>query len=45
MAALDPAITTAVGTARTDALGIAGILTAMVAVIWGALFLKKKFFG
>ena len=45
MAAIDPAISTAITTAQTDALSIAGVLTAMVAVIWGALFLKKKFFG
>ena len=45
MAAIDPAITTAISTAQTDSLALAGILTAMVAVIWGALFLKKKFFG
>lgn len=45
MAAIDPAVTTAISTAQTDSLALAGILTAMVAVIWGALFLKKKFFG
>ena len=44
-AAIDPAVTTAIATAQTDSLALAGILTAMVAVIWGALFLKKKFFG
>lgn len=45
MAAIDPAITAAISTAQTDSLAMAGMLTAMVAVIWGALFLKKKFFG
>lgn len=44
-AAIDAAVTTAISTAQTDALSVAGTLTAMVAVIWGALFLKKKFFG
>lgn len=44
-AAIDAAVTTAISTAQTDALSIAGTLTAMVAVIWGALFLKRKFFG
>lgn len=45
MAAVDPAVATAISTAQTDALSVAGTLTAMVAVIWGALFLKRKFFG
>lgn len=45
LAAIDPAVTTAITTAQTDALQLAGVLTAMVAIIWGALFLKKKFFG
>lgn len=44
-AAIDAAVTTAISTAQTDALSVAGILTAMVAVIWGALFIKRKFFG
>lgn len=44
-AAVDPAVTTAISTAQTDALTVAGVLTAMVAVIWGAMFIKRKFFG
>lgn len=44
-AAVDAAVSTAIATAQTDALTIAGVLTAMVAVIWGALFIKRKFFG
>lgn len=44
-AAIDAAVTAAITTAQADALTMAGVLTAMVAVIWGALFLKKKFFG
>ena len=44
-AAIDAAVSTAISTAQTDALTLAGVMTAMVAVIWGALFLKKKFFG
>lgn len=44
-AAVDAAVTTAISTAQTDALSVAGVLTAMVAVIWGALFIKRKFFG
>lgn len=44
-AAIDAAVTAAISTAQADALTMAGVLTAMVAVIWGALFLKKKFFG
>ena len=44
-AAIDAAVTTAISTAQADALTMAGVLTAMVAVIWGALFLKRKFFG
>ena len=44
-AAVDPAVSTAIATAQTDALTVAGVLTAMVAVIWGALFIKRKFFG
>ncbi len=38
-AAVDAAVSTAISTAQTDALTVAGSLTAMVAVIWGALFL------
>ena len=44
-AAVPAEVTTAISTAQADALSVAGILTAMVAVIWGALFLKRKFFG
>lgn len=44
-AAIDAAVTTAITTAQADALTMAGVLTTMVAVIWGALFLKRKFFG
>ncbi|MFM2276396.1 MAG: hypothetical protein RL211_2268 [Pseudomonadota bacterium] len=44
-AAVDPAVTAAISTAQVDALTVAGLLTAMVAVIWGAMFIKRKFFG
>jgi Inovirus Coat protein B len=44
-AALDPQITTAIADARTDSLAVAGLMTTMCAVVWGAMFLKKKFFG
>ena len=45
MAAVPAEVTAAIATAQADSLVVAGILTAMVAVIWGALFLKRKFFG
>jgi uncharacterized membrane protein len=44
-AALDTQITTAISEAKADSLMLAGAMTAMVAIIWGAMFLKKKFFG
>ena len=44
-AAVDPAVLTAVATAQADGLIVAGVMTTMVAVIWGAMFIKRKFFG
>ena len=44
-AAVSADVLAAISTAQADALSVAGILTAMVAVIWGALFIKRKFFG
>lgn len=44
-AAVPAEVSAAISSASTDALSVAGLLTAMVAVIWGALFLKRKFFG
>lgn len=40
-AALDPAVTNAISSARLDALTLVGVLTAMVAAIWGALYLRR----
>lgn len=44
-AAVDPSITTAVTAAQQDSLAVAGLVTGMAVVIWGALFVKRKFFG
>jgi hypothetical protein len=44
-AAVPVEVTDAISDASADALTVAGLLTAMVAVIWGALYLKRKFFG
>lgn len=44
-AAVPAEVTAAISAAQTDSLSVAGLLTALVAVIWGALFLKRKFFG
>ncbi|WP_431095517.1 major capsid protein [Polaromonas aquatica] len=44
-AAVPAAVTTAMTDAQADALSVAGTLTAMVALIWGAVYLKRKFFG
>jgi len=39
------AATTAITAAQTDGVTIAGALTAMAIAIWGALYIKRKFFG
>lgn len=44
-AAVDPAISTSVTAAQQDSLAVAGMVTGMAVVIWGALFVKRKFFG
>lgn len=44
-AAVDASITTAVTAAQQDSLAVAGLVTGMAVVIWGALFVKRKFFG
>lgn len=45
MAAVDPSITTSVTAAQQDGLAVAGMVTGLAVVIWGALFIKRKFFG
>lgn len=39
------AATTAITAAQADGMTIAGALTAMAVAIWGALYIKRKFFG
>jgi hypothetical protein len=39
------AAVTAISSAQTDALAVAGAITAMLVAIWGAMFIAKKFFG
>lgn len=39
------AATAAITAAQTDGLTIAAALTAMAVAIWGALYIKRKFFG
>jgi hypothetical protein len=44
-AALDAAITTAVGEAKDNGLAVAALLTGMAVAVWAAIYLKRKFFG
>jgi hypothetical protein len=43
-AAVDPAITTAITGAQTDALTVVTALTVMGAAVWGANYVRRKFF-
>jgi hypothetical protein len=45
MAAVPEEVTTALNAAKTDGLAVAGLLLAVAVGIWGALFIKRKFFG
>ncbi len=44
-AAVDASITTAISTAQTDGVAVAVAMTVLGATVWGALFIKRKFFG
>lgn len=39
------AAVTAVTSAQTDGLAVAAAMTGMAVAIWGALYIKRKFFG
>lgn len=39
------AATAAITAAQTDGIAIAAALTSMAVAIWGALYIKRKFFG
>jgi hypothetical protein len=43
-AAVDAAITTAISGAQTDALAVVTALTVMGATVWGANYVRRKFF-
>jgi len=45
MAAVDAGVTTAIESAKTDGLAVAGALLTTAVAIWGALYIKRKFFG
>lgn len=45
MAAVPEAVTTEIGAAKTDGLAVAGLLLGVAVAIWGALYIKRKFFG
>ena len=45
MAAVPADATTAITTAQTDGLDVAGKLLGVAVAIWGALYIKRKFFG
>lgn len=45
MAAVDEEITTAITTAGTDLLLVAGAVTGIMAALWAAMLIKRKFFG
>jgi len=43
-ASVDPAISTAISGAQTDALTVITALTVMGAAVWGANYIRRKFF-
>jgi hypothetical protein len=44
-AAVDEEITTAITTAGADLLTVAGAVTGIMAALWAAMLIKRKFFG
>jgi hypothetical protein len=44
-AAVPADVTTAIEAAETDGLAVAGSLLGVSVAIWGALYIKRKFFG
>jgi hypothetical protein len=44
-AAVPAEVTTAIEAAETDGLAVAGSLLGVAVAIWGALYIKRKFFG
>lgn len=43
-AAVDASVTTAISSAQTDALSVVTALTVLGATVWGANYIRRKFF-